>query len=84
MTPEVVSQVAIGGVLGLLYWSLNRNIASLDTAIRGIASKVDDLHRAETQMQVKVAELSVRLGHVEAMVAATEVELQKLRGSRAE
>lgn len=82
MTPEVVSQLAVGAVMGLLYWSLNRNLVSLDSTLKDMAAKVDALHKAETAMQVRVAELAIRLGHVEALVANTEVELQKLREAR--
>ena len=83
MTPELASQLAFGGVMSLLYWSLNRNISALDEHIKAMASKVDDLHRAETVMQVKVAELAIRVQHTEAMLAGIELELEKLRGERA-
>jgi type II secretory pathway component PulJ len=83
MTPEVLSQLAVGAVMGLLYWSLNRNVSALDEHIKAMAAKVDDLHRAETAMQVRVAELSVRMQHTESMLAGIELELEKLRGQRA-
>lgn len=82
MSPELLAQVVTGGVTALLFWSLNRNVATLDGHIRGMAAKVDDLHKAETAMQVKVAELGVRVQHTEAMLAHIEVELEKLRGGR--
>lgn len=82
MTPELVSQLAVGGVMALLYWSLSRNVASLDSHIKSMSAKLDDLHRAETAMQVRVAELAVRVQHTEAMLAGIEVELEKLRGGR--
>jgi hypothetical protein len=69
--------------MSLLYWSLNRNISALDEHIKAMASKVDDLHRAETVMQVRVAELAIRVQHTEAMLAGIELELEKLRGERA-
>jgi hypothetical protein len=55
----------------------------LDATIKEVAGKVDSLHRAETAMQVKVAELSIRVQHTEAMLAHIEVELEKMREGRA-
>lgn len=83
MSPELLAQLATGGVTALLFWSLNRNVATLDGHIRSMAAKIDDLHKAETVMQVKVAELAIRVQHTEAMLAGIEVELEKLRGQRA-
>lgn len=68
--------------MGLLFWSLNRNITGLDASLKDVASKVDALHKAETVMQVKVAELAIRVQHTEAMLAGIELELEKLRGGR--
>lgn len=82
MSPELVAQAITGAVTTLLAWSLNRNISALDETIKGVAEKVDSLHRAETAMQVKVAELSIRVHHTEAMLAHIEVELEKLREGR--
>lgn len=79
---ELLAQLVTGGVTALLFWSLNRNVAALDEHIRTMAAKVDDLHRAETAMQVKVAELAIRVQHTEAMLAGIELELEKLRGGR--
>lgn len=82
MSAELLAQLVSGGVMALLAWSLNRNLSSLDASIQGVAGKVDELHRAETAMQVKVAELGVRVQHTEAMLAGIEVELEKLRGGQ--
>lgn len=77
MSPEVLSQLAVGAVMGLLYWSLNRNVATLDGKLDGLAVKVDALTATDNQMQVRLAELHVRLMHV-------ELELAKLRDARGE
>ena len=82
MSNELLAQLATGAITGLLFWSLNRNVATLDGHIRTMSAKVDDLHRAETVMQVKVAELAIRVQHTEAMLAGIELELEKLRGGR--
>jgi hypothetical protein len=83
MSPELVAQAITGSITALLAWSLNRNISSLDATIKDVAGKVDQLHKSETLMQVKVAELAIRVQHTEAMLAHIEVELEKLRGIRA-
>jgi hypothetical protein len=83
VSPELVAQAITGAVTALLAWSLNRNISGLDATIKEVAGKVDSLHRAETAMQVKVAELSIRVQHTEAMLAHIEVELEKMREGRA-
>lgn len=75
MTPEVLSQLAVGAVMGLLYWSLSRNVAAIDGKLDGLAVKVDALTATDNQMQVRLAELHVRLMHV-------ELELAKLRDAR--
>ncbi len=82
MTPELVSQLAVGAVMGLLYWSLNRNVALLDGHIRSMVAKVDELHKTETGLQLKVAELTVRVQHTEAMLARIEIDLERLREVR--
>lgn len=66
----------------MLAWSLNRNLSALDETIKDVAGKVDTLHKAETAMQVKVAELAIRVQHTEAMLAGIELELEKLREAR--
>lgn len=68
--------------MGLLFWSLNRNVAALDAKLGDMASKVDSLHRAERDVSVRVAELSIRVQHTEAMLAHVELELAKLREAR--
>lgn len=82
MSSELLAQLVTSAVTGLLFWSLHRNVSALDEHIRTMAAKVDDLHRAETVMQVKVAELAIRVQHTEAMLAGIELELEKLRGQR--
>lgn len=67
-----MSQLAVGAVMGLLYWSLSRNVAAIDAKLDGLSSKVDALTATDNQMQVRLAELHVRLTHV-------ELELAKLR-----
>lgn len=74
MSNELLAQLVTGGVTGLLFWSLNRNVATLDAKLDGLAVKVDALTATDNQMQVRLAELHVRLTHV-------ELELQKLRAS---
>lgn len=68
--------------MGLLFWSLNRNVAALDAKLGDMANKVDSLHRAERDVSVRVAELSIRVQHTEAMLAHVELELAKLREAR--
>lgn len=82
MTPELLSQWAGTAVMGLLFWSLNRNVAALDAKLGDMANKVDSLHRAERDVSVRVAELSIRVQHTEAMLAHVELELAKLREAR--
>ena len=82
MSPELISQFLSSTVLALLFWSLQRNISAIDGHIKAMAEKVDDLHRSETAIQVRVAELSVRVQHTEAMLAGIELELTKLREAR--
>ena len=82
MSPELIAQAITGGVTVLLAWSLNRNLSALDETIKDVAGKVDTLHKAETAMQVKVAELAIRVQHTEAMLAGIELELEKLREAR--
>lgn len=82
MSPELIAQAITGGVTALLAWSLNRNLSALDATIKDVAGKVDTLHKAETVMQVKVAELAIRVQHTEAMLAGIELELEKLREQR--
>lgn len=82
MTPELVSQWAGTAVMGLLFWSLNRNVAALDVKLGDLGSKVDALHRAERDVSVRVAELAIRVQHTEAMLAHVEVEMAKLREAR--
>jgi predicted nucleic acid-binding Zn-ribbon protein len=91
MSAEILSQWAGTAAIGLLVWSLKRNVDGLDKRMDSIegrigsmASKVDELHKAETAMQVRVAELSVRMQHTESMLAGIELELEKLRGGRRE
>ena len=74
MSNELLAQLVTGGVTALLFWSLNRNVATLDGKLDGLAAKVDTLTATDNQMQVRLAELHVRLTHV-------EVELQKLRAA---
>jgi len=82
VSPELIAQAITGGVTVLLAWSLNRNLSALDETIKDVAGKVDTLHKAETAMQVKVAELAIRVQHTEAMLAGIELELEKLREAR--
>jgi allophanate hydrolase subunit 1 len=82
MSPESIASLLPSSVLALLFWSLSRNVAAIDSRLKDMAVKIDDLHRAETAMQVRVAELAVRVQHTEAMLAGIEVELEKMRESR--
>lgn len=72
MSNELLAQLVTGCVTGLLFWSLNRNVATLDSKLDGLSEKVDVLTATDNQMQVRLAELHVRLTHV-------ELELAKLR-----
>lgn len=82
MTPELLSQWVGTVFMGLLFWSLNRNVAALDVKLGELAGKVDSLHRAERDVSVRVAELAIRVQHTEAMLAHVELELEKLREAR--
>lgn len=72
MTPELLSQWAGTAIVGLLVWSLSRNVVAVDKKLDGLAVKVDSLTVTDGKMQVELTELRVRLTHV-------EVELQKLQ-----
>ena len=80
MSPELLSQWAGTAVVGLLVWSLGRNVAAVDAKLSEMSGKVDALHKSERDIQVRVAELSVRVTHTEAMLANVEVQLAKMRG----
>lgn len=79
MSPELASNFVFGAGIGLLAWSLRRNLANLDTKLDGLTAKVDLMATADKQTQVRLTELDVRLNHVEDELAAVKTTLNELR-----
>ena len=72
MTAEVVQGIAGAALLlaiSTIGYLVVRAINSVDAALSGLTSKVDSLSAKDTQVEVRLAELSVRLVRVEMDIA---------------
>lgn len=69
--PAVVALV-IGGVIAAVQTGLGfltkRSIESVDKSIAALGGKVDALSSTDTELKIKLAELSVRVTHLELLV----------------
>lgn len=60
-----IAGVALVTAIGVIGWLVVRAINAVDTSLALLSAKVDALTAKDTQVEVRLAELAVRLAHVE-------------------
>jgi prefoldin subunit 5 len=71
MDPAVVALVVtavVGAVQGTIAFLTKRSIENVDKAIASLSTKVDALSTTDTKLAIELAELRVRVTHLEFLV----------------
>ena len=77
MSLELIITIAGSALLiaiGVIGFLLVRAINAVDSSVANLNAKVDALNATDSQVQVQIAELKIRLLHVEAQLAAMRSE----------
>lgn len=62
---HTIASVVVGLVVALVGFLLRRAISGVDSSVAGLTGKVDTLAQQSTELMVGLAELRVRVAHLE-------------------